>query len=177
MKTMDPFSPPQYTCIHSTYNFLGFLNSFKPIYRHCHPSLPPPKKNQRPLMSVGLLERKEDGVLLIGILNLNLCALIPRRVLCWFRDWNILVTKRGDNIPYEKQASWHSDLWLVPCELGEWECFWKYQLLGLPAEDQTQGCGGEAVVISGRSWSAGLSPATFLLGRECDVLGRAWTWN
>lgn len=48
-----------------------------------------------------------------------------------------------------------------------------HQLLVLHAEGQTQGCGAEAENQSGQSWSAGLSLAASLLGRECDRLERA----
>lgn len=60
----------------SAYNFLEFMNSFKPIYRYCHPY----PQGQGPRMSGGLLGRKEDGVFLTGIFNLNFSALTAGRI-------------------------------------------------------------------------------------------------
>lgn len=97
----------------SAYDFLEFMNSFKPIYRYCHPY----PQGQWPCMFAGLLGRKEDGVPL-GFLIWTCVLWQQEGFYAGLGTRAGLVTKKRDNVPQENQAFWHSDLQLVPCEVG-----------------------------------------------------------
>ena len=154
-----------------------------PIYNSLHlliphsqsfpPPPPPPWQPQVWSLCLSLF------LTLTWILNLNLvcpdigkgCVLVNRLEHSSYKTEELCP-------PWEKGilASWFITSSLWAWLVGVYPEWLVNQLLSL-TKDKTQKWCGEAGDLSGQSWSAGLSLAISILGRERDMLDRACTWN